>query len=227
MLVTGIGGGVAVFCMQFALAAGASVWVTSSSNAKIDRAVELGASGGVNYRDKDWVQKLRAAVPQRFDAVIDGTPLAARASKTHAAALCFASHHRIALVANTGAGGDSLSAYVSLLRVGGIISMYGATTGRPRNLNVTQLFLKNVELRGSTMGSPREFEAMLRLVAKSGIVPVVSRIHDFDDALAAFNTLQASTQFGKVVVRVCASGLVASRDASSAPGVVGTPLSKL
>ena len=81
MLVTGIGGGVAVFCMQFALAAGASVWVTSSSNAKIDRAVELGASGGVNYRDKDWVQKLRAAVPQRFDAVIDGTPLAARATK--------------------------------------------------------------------------------------------------------------------------------------------------
>lgn len=60
VLVTGAGGGVAVFGVQFALAAGAEVWVTSSSQEKINRMMDLGASGGVNYRDEGWSKTLRA-----------------------------------------------------------------------------------------------------------------------------------------------------------------------
>ncbi|MCH5375428.1 MAG: zinc-binding dehydrogenase [Planctomycetes bacterium] len=60
LLITGIGGGVATFALQFALAAGAEVWVSSSSQDKIDRAIELGARGGVNYRQPDWAEQLAA-----------------------------------------------------------------------------------------------------------------------------------------------------------------------
>lgn len=60
VLITGIGGGVATFALQFAVAAGASVWVTSSSRDKIDRAVALGASGGVNYQTDNWASELSA-----------------------------------------------------------------------------------------------------------------------------------------------------------------------
>ncbi len=58
VLITGIGGGVAAFALQFALAAGVDVWTTSSSPEKIDRAIAMGASGGVNYRDEDWAKQL-------------------------------------------------------------------------------------------------------------------------------------------------------------------------
>jgi zinc-binding alcohol dehydrogenase/oxidoreductase len=57
VLITGIGGGVATFALQFAVAAGATVWVTSSSPAKIERAVQLGAQGGFNYTDEDWAKE--------------------------------------------------------------------------------------------------------------------------------------------------------------------------
>ena len=61
VLVTGIGGGVATFALQFAAAAGANVWVTSSSNSKIEDAVALGARGGFDYTDKQWSQQLAEA----------------------------------------------------------------------------------------------------------------------------------------------------------------------
>ena len=58
VLITGIGGGVATFALQFALAAKASVWVTSSSQKKIDRAVALGAKGGFNYKNEEWPKQM-------------------------------------------------------------------------------------------------------------------------------------------------------------------------
>lgn len=54
ILITGIGGGVALFALQFAVAIGCNVWVTSSSPAKIAKAVEMGAKGGVSYKDDNW-----------------------------------------------------------------------------------------------------------------------------------------------------------------------------
>jgi NADPH:quinone reductase-like Zn-dependent oxidoreductase len=70
VLISGIGGGVALFALQFALAAGAHVWVTSSSARKIARAVELGASGGFNYREENWTAAALKA-PGPFDVVVD------------------------------------------------------------------------------------------------------------------------------------------------------------
>ena len=70
VLISGVGGGVALFACQFALAAGAEVYVTSSSEEKIERAVAMGASGGVNYKDNDAMKQLSKATGG-FDVVID------------------------------------------------------------------------------------------------------------------------------------------------------------
>ena len=70
LLISGIGGGVATFALQFAVAAGAKVWVTSSSLEKIERAVSLGAQGGFAYTEPDWTERCRRAVGA-FDLIVD------------------------------------------------------------------------------------------------------------------------------------------------------------
>jgi zinc-binding alcohol dehydrogenase/oxidoreductase len=70
VLISGVGGGVALFALQYAVAAGAQVWVTSSSKDKIAKAVALGAKGGFDYTQPDW-SKVAAKVPGSFDVIID------------------------------------------------------------------------------------------------------------------------------------------------------------
>lgn len=70
VLVTGAGGGVAMFAVQFAVAAGAEVWVTSGADEKIEKATALGANGGVNYRQDGWSKELKAQTGG-FDVIID------------------------------------------------------------------------------------------------------------------------------------------------------------
>lgn len=75
VLITGIGGGVALMVLRFAVARGAHVFVTSSSQEKIQNAVELGAAGGVSYKEEGWGKKLLGMLPagkKNFDAIIDG-----------------------------------------------------------------------------------------------------------------------------------------------------------
>lgn len=75
ILVTGIGGGVAVMSLLYAVAAGANVYVSSGSQAKIDKAISLGAKGGVNYKEQGWEKKLLGLLPKdrkKLDAIIDG-----------------------------------------------------------------------------------------------------------------------------------------------------------
>ena len=75
VLITGIGGGVALMALQFAASIGVNVWVTSSSEDKIRRAVALGARGGVSYRGSAWDKELRSLLPKErpyIDAIIDG-----------------------------------------------------------------------------------------------------------------------------------------------------------
>ncbi|MEM8525476.1 MAG: zinc-binding dehydrogenase [Bacteroidota bacterium] len=70
VLISGVGGGVALFACQFAIATGAEVYVTSSSEAKIQRAIELGAKGGFLYTDENWTKQLRKEIGG-VDAIID------------------------------------------------------------------------------------------------------------------------------------------------------------
>jgi NADPH:quinone reductase-like Zn-dependent oxidoreductase len=70
VLISGIGGGVALFACQFAIAAGAEVYVTSGSDEKIAKAVEFGAKGGANYKSDEWTKDLKQKAGG-FDVIID------------------------------------------------------------------------------------------------------------------------------------------------------------
>lgn len=75
ILVTGIGGGVAIMALLYGVAAGANVYVSSGSQEKIDKAKSLGAKGGVNYKEKGWEKTLLGMLPKdrkKLDAIIDG-----------------------------------------------------------------------------------------------------------------------------------------------------------
>ncbi|KAJ5720516.1 uncharacterized protein N7483_008450 [Penicillium malachiteum] len=177
IIVTGIGGGVALMALRFAVARGAHVFVTSSSEEKIQKAVELGASGGVNYKEEGWDKKLLSMLPagkKNFDAIIDG------------------------------AGGDSIEKAVKLLKVGGVISIYGMTVS-PKMPFLMQAVLKNIDVRGSTMGSRKEFKEMVEYVREKNIHPVVSRtlqteIDDLAGLDGLFEDMKQGKQFGKLVI---------------------------
>ena len=88
VLITGTGGGAALCLMQMAVAIGAIVYVTSSSNEKIEKAIELGAKGGFNYKDNDWIKKAKQKAGG-FDVIIDsagGNGFAALTEVANAAA---------------------------------------------------------------------------------------------------------------------------------------------
>lgn len=178
ILVTGIGGGVALMVLLFANAKGCNVFVTSSSAEKVDRAKSLGAKGGVLYTDKEWPKTLRGMLPQErpfLDAVIDG------------------------------AGGDIVGSTWKLLKLGGVIVSYGMTSlGQPKL--PMQAVMKNIDLRGSTMGSQREFKEMVRFVREKKIRPVVDRVvHGIENLEAIdglFEDLKEGRQFGKLVVEI-------------------------
>jgi NADPH:quinone reductase-like Zn-dependent oxidoreductase len=70
VLISGVGGGVALFACQFAIAAGAEVFVTSGSEEKIEKAKSLGAKGGANYRSEEWAKELKG-IAGGFDVIID------------------------------------------------------------------------------------------------------------------------------------------------------------
>lgn len=170
ILITGIGGGVALMALQLAVAAGAAVYVTSGSNDKIDRAMKLGATGGENYRDGGWDKRLKQA-SGGFDVVIDS------------------------------AGGNGFALLPGVCNPGARIGFYGGTMGKVDGLALQPVFWKQISLLGSTMGSPDEFEEMLRFTAQHGIVPVVDEIFSLEEGNSAMEKMKNGNQFGKLVLR--------------------------
>lgn len=167
VLVTGVGGGAALFALQFSAAAGAEVWVTSGSAEKLARARTLGARGGVNYRDADWTEALQKQAG-RFDVIVDS------------------------------AGGDGFAKLIDLTTPGGRLVFFGATTGNPKALDMRKCFFRQINLLGTTMGSPADFAGMTRFVGQHKITPVVDKVFPLAEAEAALRHLEAGAQFGKI-----------------------------
>ena len=167
VLVTGIGGGAALFALQFVVAAGAQAWVTSSSLDKIQRARTLGAAGGANYRDADWAESLQK-LAGRFDVIVDS------------------------------AGGEGFARLIDLTAPGGRIVFFGATTGNPRGLDLRKCFFRQINVLGTTMGSPADFAGMTRFVETHRITPVVDKVFPLASADAALRHMEAAAQFGKI-----------------------------
>ncbi|GAB3894605.1 zinc-binding dehydrogenase [Larkinella knui] len=176
VLITGIGGGVALTALQFAVALGAEVWVTSGSEEKRQRALDLGATGGVIYHDAEWAKTLMAKTGGGkggyFDVIIDS------------------------------AAGPGFAKLVDVAAPGGRIVFYGGTTGNIMDVAPSKVFFKQLNIYGTTMGTEPEFADMTRFVEENQLVPVLDEVFLLANAEQALRKMEAGKQFGKLVLQV-------------------------
>lgn len=172
VLVPGIGGGVSTMVLMFAKHLGARVIVTSSSNEKLAVARSLGADLGVNYRESDWAEQImRSCGRTPIDLAVDG------------------------------AGGDCWAQCANLLRPGGRIVSYGATTGTA-TINIHKLFWRQINVLGSTMGNEQDFREMVALVSAGRLKPIIDQIYPLAEAEKAHARLEQSAHMGKIVLAI-------------------------
>lgn len=172
VLIFGIGGGVSLAALQLARLAGARVLVTSRDPAKLERALALGADAAIDGRG-DVVRQVMAATEGRgADVVIE----------------------------NVGAAVWT-SAMKSLVRGGRLVTC-GATTGDQPPADIRRIFIRQLQILGSTMGDLGEFRDLVALVQRSGLKPVIDSEYPLDDVHAALARLASGQQFGKVVINI-------------------------
>jgi NADPH:quinone reductase-like Zn-dependent oxidoreductase len=165
-------GGVSIFALQFAHMLGVRVIVTSSSDAKLERALDLGAHDGINYR----------ATPEWGAAARD---LTADRGVDH--------------VVEVG-GAGTLPQALHAVRHGGHISLIGVLTGGGE-FNPIPILMKGVCVQGIFVGSREMFEAMNRAIDLNKTKPVVDRIFPFAELPQALQHMESGSHFGKIVVR--------------------------
>jgi NADPH:quinone reductase-like Zn-dependent oxidoreductase len=165
-------GGVSIFALQFAKAAGATVIVTSSSDEKLARARAMGADHLVNYKSTpDWAKEVRKLTGGRgADHIIE--------------------------VGGAGTFEQSLRA----VKLGGQIAVIGILGGFVKDLNVASIFATNATIHGITVGSREQFESMTRAIEATGIKPIIDKRFTLADIRDAFACMKAGEHFGKIVV---------------------------
>ena len=165
-------GGVSIFALQFAHAAGARVIATSSSDDKLVKAKALGASDGINYRQHpEWQNEVMALTNGRgVDHVVEV------------------------------GGAGTLARSVESARIGGQVHLIGVLTGG--EINPVPVLRRNTILRGIYVGSRQMFEAMNAAITQHKIKPVIDRVFPFEEARAAYHYMKGQTHVGKVVIRI-------------------------
>ncbi len=176
VLITGIGGGAALFALQFAVAAGAEVWVTSGSDEKLEKAKKLGATAGVNYREPDWAKTLMTQTgggrAGYFDVIIDS------------------------------AGGPDFAKLIDVAAPGGRIAFFGGTTGNITDIIPPKVFFKQLSIFGSTMGTESEFSDMLAFVTTHQLIPIVDETFALAAIEMAMQKMNEGKQFGKLILEI-------------------------
>lgn len=99
------------------------------------------------------------------------------------------------------AGGETFAKALTALRWGGRAVTYGGTAG-DANIKMFPIFWNQLDIRGTSMGSPADFEKMLRCVSRHRIKPVIDRVFDLREAAAAARRMRDADQFGKIVLRI-------------------------
>ena len=99
------------------------------------------------------------------------------------------------------AGGDTFAKATAIVRPGGRVVTYGGTSGDAK-IRMFPVFWNQIDIRGSSMGSPVDFRAMLEFVSKHRIKPVVDRVYAMSDVVAAAQRMNEAGQFGKIVLSV-------------------------
>ena len=167
-------GGVSIFALQLARAAGAHVVATSSSAEKRARLERMGASATVDYRENPkWGDAVREATGGR------GVDVAVEVG-----------------------GAGTFDQSVRALRYGGTMSLLGILAGTQGPIDTYAVFHRNLRVHGVYVGSVAMFEDLLRALDGSKLEPVIDRVFGFAEARAAYERLQSGAHFGKVVIRV-------------------------
>lgn len=167
-------GGVAIFALQMAKAMGATVIVTSSSDAKLQRARSMGADFTVNYKtDTNWGETVRKWTGKRgVDHVLEiGGP-------------------------------GTLPQSITACRVGGHISMIGILTGITGEVPTLAMMAKQIKLQGIIVGSRRHQQEMVRGLEVMGIRPVIDKTFALVDLANAFRYEESAQHFGKICVEM-------------------------
>lgn len=171
ILVTGIGGGVAVALLNIAKHFGCTVIVTSRHQWKLDRARELGAVHGILDDGSDWSKTVRTLTGKRgVDIVADSIGKAVHSQ-------CIK----------------------SLVR-GGVFVTCGATTGGDATTDLARMFWNQLTFMGSTMGDMDEFRAVTTFLRSGEMLPIVDSIQKPHFAKKAYERLESGEQFGKVLI---------------------------
>jgi NADPH:quinone reductase-like Zn-dependent oxidoreductase len=165
-------GGVSIFALQFAKSMGASVIVTSSSDAKLERARALGADHVINYKQvPEWGAAIRAYTGGRgVDHVLElGGP-------------------------------GSLPQSIIACRVGGHISLIGTLTGFAGVVPTAMMMIKQIRLQGVIVGHRRQQQDMVRALEVTAIKPVIDRKFPLSALADAFRYEESGAHLGKICV---------------------------
>ena len=173
VLVFGIGGGVSPAALQIAKAAGARIFVTSRSAEKLGRAKDLGADAIVDAPpDSIAPEIMRLTEGRGVDVVIENI------------------------------GGPIWTAALKCLVRGGRIVTCGATIGDQPPADLRRVFIRQLQIFGSTLGSPDEFAALLEWCAEGRIVPLIFARYPLHQIRAALLHLESGEQFGKIAIDI-------------------------
>lgn len=167
-------GGVSMFGLVFAVAAGAKPIITSSSDAKLALARSLGAFGTINYKKHpDWDKEvLQLTGGVGVDEVLEV------------------------------GGKDTLPHALATLAPGGHIALIGGLSGFGGVIPTGLLMARNLSVSGLYVGSRENFEAMNAFIARHHVKPVIAKVFDFADAQAAYKLMESDKFVGKIVIRV-------------------------
>ena len=173
VLVWGGGGGVASTALRIAKLAGAFVIVTSSSEAKLARARELGADVTLDHTRVDVAREVRALTGRRgADVVVEHV------------------------------GEATWDQSLRALARGGRVVTCGGTTGSSLAVDVRRLFWYQWDILGSTMGNAEEYREVVRLLGQGHLRPIVDSVHPLAEARRAFERLASGDHLGKLVVEI-------------------------
>ncbi|RYE85788.1 MAG: alcohol dehydrogenase, partial [Myxococcales bacterium] len=173
VLVQAAGSGVSSVAIQLCKLVGARVIATTGTDEKAARARQLGADEVINYTTQDFVAEVRRLTGKNgVDVVLEHV------------------------------GGEVFTRSILATRWGGRVVTVGATTGHAAAVDLRQIFFRQVEVLGSTMGSKGDLHEALALVASGQVRPVVDRVMPLWQAREAHALLEGRQVFGKIVLEV-------------------------
>jgi NADPH:quinone reductase-like Zn-dependent oxidoreductase len=171
VLILGAGAGVGTAAIQIAKMAGCRVFVTASSEEKLRRAKDLGADFLINYSTNEFDKSIRDLTNRRgVDVVVDYV------------------------------GADTWVRSLRSARRGGRVLTCGATTGFAPQTDLRQIFFRQVQVIGSTMGSQREFLDVMKCVFRGQLKPVIDRVLPLSEARKGHELIEQRAVFGKIVL---------------------------